>query len=212
MSDDPFARLGGGVWFLQIWLFYYFPKLRSPEFALPLGAAIGIGLMSYSTKLSNDELLSFFRSPNLSAAFMFIPCDGVPSIEWLEEYAKFEKLSLSEARTKLKIAFTASRSFIIGGCSSSMNATISYRPYWPCLWGRQFGYEQCIPDTLPKPPTMISKNFLDTVKQQNSNLLDPLIKVPFASPKAFLSWWASQYKEMVPLSLDAFLSGNSLFF
>ena len=114
---------------LQIWLFYYFPKLRSPDFALPLGAAIGIGLMSCSTKLSNEELLSFFRSPNLSAAFMFIPCDGVPSIEWLEEYAKLEKLSLSEARTKLKIAFIASCSFIIGGCSSSINATILYRPY-----------------------------------------------------------------------------------
>ena len=64
------------------------------------------------------------------------------------------------------------------------------------------------PSLCIEKPTMKEKPW----EQQNSNLLDPLIKVPFASPKAFLSWWASQYKEMVPLSLDAFLSGNSLFF
>ena len=168
--------------------------------------------MSCSTNLNSTELFSFFYSPNLSTVDMFIsPKDPFPNIKQLTEYAKQEGLTLPATKTKVDTAFITSCTFIIGGCSLSPKATIAYKPYWSCLWGHQFGYYQCIPGVQPKPSAMISKNFIREIKQQNSNLLSPLINVSTSCSKAFSSWWPSQYKDMVPLYHDELLSGKSLF-
>ena len=42
VSEEPFSKIGGGTWFLQIWLFHYFPKLRSTTFAPSDDVPVGV--------------------------------------------------------------------------------------------------------------------------------------------------------------------------
>ena len=60
VSEMPYKRVGGSLWFVQIWLFAYFPKLSGvdsfPSMYLGLSAA-----RSFRT-VSSDFLFSFFLS------------------------------------------------------------------------------------------------------------------------------------------------------
>ena len=58
MSEIPYQRVEGALWFVQIWLFAYFPELSSansfPSMSLGLSAAQCI------KTISSDSLSSFF--------------------------------------------------------------------------------------------------------------------------------------------------------
>ena len=60
VSKLPYQRVGGALWFVQIWLFSYFPELSGvdyfPSMSLGLSAAQSI------RTISSDSLSSFFLS------------------------------------------------------------------------------------------------------------------------------------------------------
>ncbi|XP_065854978.1 uncharacterized protein [Euphorbia lathyris] len=59
VSTEPFARLGGNLWIVQLWLLAYFPQLRSS----PLNTSMPIGrsLMSCITKITQtNKFFNFF--------------------------------------------------------------------------------------------------------------------------------------------------------
>ena len=56
--DKPYHKVGGALWFIQMWLFAYFPELsdREPTFYKTLGLHVAHSLRT----MPSDDLMSFF--------------------------------------------------------------------------------------------------------------------------------------------------------
>ena len=70
ISDEPYYRVGGALWFVQMWLFAYFPKLldKDPTFFQTLGLhvvhSLSNDLMFFFLGLVDQALVHLFLKPN----------------------------------------------------------------------------------------------------------------------------------------------------
>ena len=81
VSELPYQRVGGALWFVQIWLFTYFPELLGvntfPSMSLGLSAAQSI------RTISSNSLYSFFLSlENRSLSQLYLKPDTISSPTW----------------------------------------------------------------------------------------------------------------------------------
>ena len=81
VSKLPYQRVGGALWFVQIWLFSYFPELSGvnyfPSMSLGLSAAQSIRTIS-SDSLSSFFLILAYRS----LSQLYLKSDTVSSLTW----------------------------------------------------------------------------------------------------------------------------------
>ena len=81
VSELPYQRVGGALWFVHIWLFAYFPELLGvdsfPSMSLGLSAAQSI------MTISLDSLSSFFLSlADRSLYQLYLKLDAISSPTW----------------------------------------------------------------------------------------------------------------------------------
>ena len=60
VSEIPYQRVGGALWFVQIWLFTYFPELSGVDSFLSM--SLGLSAAQSIRTISSDSLSSFFLS------------------------------------------------------------------------------------------------------------------------------------------------------
>ena len=58
VSEIPYRRVGGALWFVHIWLFTYFPELLGAE-SFP-SMSLGLNVAQSIRTISSDSLSSFF--------------------------------------------------------------------------------------------------------------------------------------------------------
>ena len=76
MTEVPYHRAGGALWFVQIWLFAYFPELSGANslLSMPLGLSAAQSIKTIST----DSLYSFFLSfAYLSLSQLYLKFDTI---------------------------------------------------------------------------------------------------------------------------------------
>ena len=60
VSELPYPRVGGALWFVKIWLFAYFPELSDVD-SFP-SMSLGLSATQSITTISSYSLSSFFLS------------------------------------------------------------------------------------------------------------------------------------------------------
>ena len=60
VSEIPYQKVGGGLWFVQIWLFAYFPELSGVDSFLSM--SLGLSVSQSIRTISSDSFSSFFLS------------------------------------------------------------------------------------------------------------------------------------------------------
>ena len=58
MSEIPYQRVGRALWFVQIWLFAYFPELSGADFFSSM--SLGLSVAQSIRTISLDSLSFFF--------------------------------------------------------------------------------------------------------------------------------------------------------
>ena len=81
VTEVPYHRVGGSLWFVQIWLFAYFLELSGvdsfPSMSLGLSAAQSIKV------IFSDSLSSFFLSlADRSLSQLYLKLDTISSPSW----------------------------------------------------------------------------------------------------------------------------------
>ena len=56
--DEPFHRVGSTLWFVQMWLFAYFPELLGQD--LTFFETLGLHAMCFLCSMPFDDLMEFF--------------------------------------------------------------------------------------------------------------------------------------------------------
>ena len=103
--DEPYHRVGGALWFVQMWLFAYFPKLsnRKPTSYKTLGLHVTHSMLT----MPFDNLMSFFLGlVDQALIHLFFRLDFVHISAWIQILAysqpylhDFESLVVSSSIT-----------------------------------------------------------------------------------------------------------------
>ena len=81
VSEIPYQRVGGALWFVQIWLFAYFPELSGVE-SFP-SMSLGLIVTQSIRTISSYSLSSFFLSlVDRSLSQLYLKPDTISSITW----------------------------------------------------------------------------------------------------------------------------------
>ena len=93
------------------------------------------------------------------------------------------------------------RALISGGCftfsSSLFTSPTSLQPYLPCLWARQFGFQQFIPTLPPLPYVQLD---FELVQKLVKDYQTPSCSIRFTSlsmTQPFSSWWNIIFDELL---------------
>ena len=143
VSDEPYHRVGGALWFVQKWLFAYFPELsdKEPTFYMTLGLHVAHSLHT----MPSDDLMSFFLGLVDGALLhLFFRPDSVHNSAWNEILASSQPY-LHDFESPVAFANATFRVLILGGFfafSSLFSASpSSIWTYLLCLWARQFCFQ-----------------------------------------------------------------------
>ena len=114
VTEVPYHRVGRALWFVQTWLFAYFPELLGadsfPSMSLDLNAVQSI------RTISTDSLSSFFLNlANRSLSQLYLKPDTISSPSWQQILSSSTPYLLD---FKFPSAFlnTICRVLIYGGC------------------------------------------------------------------------------------------------
>ena len=58
VSDEPYHRVGGALWFVQMWLFAYFPELSDSDHTS--FKTLGLYVVHSLHTMPSNDLMSFF--------------------------------------------------------------------------------------------------------------------------------------------------------
>ena len=81
VTEVPYHRVGGALWFVQIWLFAYFPELSSADSfpSMPLGLSATQSIRTIST----NSLFFFFLSlADCSLFQLYLKPDTISCTSW----------------------------------------------------------------------------------------------------------------------------------
>ena len=132
----PYQGVGGALWFVQIWLFPYFPELSGadsfPSMSLSLTVAQSIRTISL------DSLSSFFLSMAVRSLLqLYLKPDTIPNPTW-QQILNSSTPYLLDFKYSSAFLSTVCRVLISGGCYAfSPQMSFSYAvflPCLPCLW------------------------------------------------------------------------------
>ncbi|XP_065853650.1 uncharacterized protein [Euphorbia lathyris] len=217
VSNEPFTRLGGNLWIVQLWLLAYFPQLQSS--VLDTSMPIGRSLMSCRTKMTQTrKFFKFFSclkdKPPLRFTYCFsrLPESG--------RIMKASTINLDETYEMWK-SFLSTRFLHVGATfkPTITGTTTCFELYWPALCARQFGLIQVI----PAPPLLPLEERYKASESRVHRLLNDgfhfkLSKVGKASSivtNEFDQWWSlrlpylQQKVEASGKFLDLLLSTSS---
>ncbi|KZV39575.1 hypothetical protein F511_02038 [Dorcoceras hygrometricum] len=150
VANNPLSRLGGVVWFLQIWAAAYFSKLFSfPDSPDPLTI---ISLMQGRFDLSAVEFTAFLQDKSFDELTPPPkPHIGSFSQPWITAHPRYQDESKESIFVILFTACVHHR-FLIVDCvggrpsvAAKDNVGWSFELYNPALFARQFGLFQVIP-------------------------------------------------------------------
>ena len=135
VSDEPYHRVCGALWFVQMWLFAYFSKLsnREPTSYMTLGLHVVHSLRT----IPFDDLMSFFFGlVDQALVHLFLRHDFVHISAWNQILASSQPYPHDFDNFMASTSATC-RVLISGGCfafSSSLSASSSsLQSYLPCL-------------------------------------------------------------------------------
>ena len=133
--DEPYHKVGGALWFVQMWFFAYFLELLDgePTFYMTLGLYVAHSLRT----MPSNDLMSFFLGLVYRAlVHLYLRPDYVHISAWNHILASSQPY-LHDFESPLASSSAAYRVLISRGCftfSSLMSASpASLQPYLPCL-------------------------------------------------------------------------------
>ena len=132
----PYQGVGGALWFVQIWLFPYFPELSGSE-SFP-SMSLGLSVAQSIRTISLDSLSSFFFSMvERSLLQLYLKPDTIPSLTW-QQILNSSTPYLLNFKYSSTFLSTVCKVLISGGCYDfSPHMSFSYAvflPYLPSLW------------------------------------------------------------------------------
>ena len=88
VSNEPYHKVGGALWFVQMWLFSYFPKLSNKE---PTSyKTLGLYVMHSLRTMPSDDLMSFFLDlVERALVLLFFRPDSVHISTWKLDFGFF---------------------------------------------------------------------------------------------------------------------------
>ena len=159
--DYPYHKVGGALWFIQMWFFAYFLELsdREPTSYKTLGLHVTYSLRT----MPSDDLMPFFLGlVDKALVHLYLRPDSVHISAWnkiLDSYQPY----MQDFESLFASASTTCRVLISGGClafSSLMSASpASLQSYLPCLWDHQFRFQQFISALPPLPSSQLDLAF-----------------------------------------------------
>ena len=141
--DEPYYKVGGALWFVQMWFFAYFPELSDKE---PTSYKnLGLHVAHSLRMMASDDLMSFFLGlVDRALIHLYLRPNSVHISYWSKIMASSQPY-LQDFESPLASTSAVCRVLISKGCfafSSSMSASpTSLQPYLPCLWAHQFGFQ-----------------------------------------------------------------------
>ena len=143
VSDEPYYRVGGAFWFVQMWLFVYFPKLldKDPTSFQTLGLHV---VHSLRTMPSDDLMFFFLAVVDQALVHLFFKANSIHISTWNQILA-FSQPYLHVFESYTTYANITCRVLISGGCSAFSSllfaSPTSLQSYLPSLWAHQFGFQ-----------------------------------------------------------------------
>lgn len=210
VSDAPLSKLNGDLWILQMWLFSYFPELKSP-------------LGNITDNYSWRELLSYHSDYTVSEAFSFMHlCHFIPQstiladhYPWISHVTNMKQTSVSSIIDAVKITILHPRFLVPDGTSPREVNINSFEFYNPSLYPPQLGMCPCIhssvlylPQSLSDMMTLeISQKRLTSLTlielyEQIKNFKSPIIMNPISKCDDYFSWWNARYVALIPDVLE----------
>ena len=196
VTKVPYHRVGGALWFVQIWLFAYFLELSSVDSfpSLPLGLSTTQSIRIIST----NSLSSFFLSlANHSLSQLYLKPDTISRTSWQQILSSSTPYLLD---FKYLSAFlnTICRVLISRVCYAfSPQLSSSSIVFLPYLWACQFGFTQFIPSfpSLPsKPPTIA---LVDQLTQSYQIPTYGLKTIMLSNVASFSAWWSIRFDDLI---------------
>ena len=146
VSDEPYHKVGGALWFVKMWFFAYFPELsdKEPTSYKTLRLHVAHSLRT----MHSDYLMSFLLGlVDPAMIHLYFRPGFVHILAWNHIMASSQPY-MQDFENPLASSSFACRALISGGFfafSSWLSASTT------CLWTSQFGFQQFIP-ALPHLP------------------------------------------------------------
>ncbi|XP_065855347.1 uncharacterized protein [Euphorbia lathyris] len=204
VTNQPFSKLKGGLWLLQLWLFAYFPHLSTGNYR-PESQFLGIDMCYRSYNLSLKEVLRYFQTRIPSSLNALLIC-STRSDSYLPPCARtFSHAASKEDRQWWKM-FCLTRKLHHGTsrARSSRISTTGMVLYATCLWARQFGLFQGIPGPLPFPSSQerhgADEDDITAALNEAETGVERSNGIIFLHPDcpSFDSWWSIVFNSCMP--------------
>ena len=133
--DEPYHCIGGALWFVQMWLLAYFPKVSNQD--LTSFKTLGFHVVHSLLTVPSDDLMSFFLGlTDRALLHMFLKPNFVPLLAWNHTLAS-PRPYLHDFESSIPFTSTTCRVLISRGCFSFLASLSVYstglQPYLPCL-------------------------------------------------------------------------------
>ena len=135
VSDEPYHRASGALWFVQLWLFAYFQKLSDKE--LTSFKSLRLYVVHSLSTMPSDDLVSFFLGlVDQALVQLFLKPDFIYIAAWNQSPTSFHPY-MHDFESSMVSASATCKVLISGGCfafySSLSISPGSLHPYLPCL-------------------------------------------------------------------------------
>ena len=135
VSDEPYHRVGCALWFVQTWLFAYFPEFSSYD--ITSLKTLGLHVMRSLRTMPFDDLTAFFLGlADRALLYLFLKPDYVHLLAWNQTLASSQPY-LHDFETFITFTSTTCRVLISGGCFAFYTllsaSSASLQPYLPCI-------------------------------------------------------------------------------
>ena len=110
--DEPYHRVSGALWFLQMWVFAYFPKLldRKPTSYKTLGLHVTHSLRT----MPSDNLMSFLGLVDRALVHLFLKPNSIHFSVW-NHISASSKPYLHDFESSVASTNATCRVHILGG-------------------------------------------------------------------------------------------------
>ncbi|XP_075496156.1 uncharacterized protein LOC142533314 [Primulina tabacum] len=140
VNDAPLSKLSGAMWFLQMWLFSYFPELKFPPGLLSERLSWR-ELIYFQSHFTIAGVCSFMRSLPFSRAvhcphFLTITAEEYP---WVGHMAASKKINVSSLVENVRTVILHPRFLVHDGTSPRDQSTHVFEFYNPALNPSQLG-------------------------------------------------------------------------
>ncbi|WCJ40075.1 hypothetical protein M5689_021008 [Euphorbia peplus] len=211
VTKDPFTKLGGCVWIVQLWLFSYFPALRSGG-SLVDGFA-GMRVSPCECTLGYRDALSFFFNLKMATKDYFIFHENQLDLPLLAR--TYYNGSATPEGNNLWLTFLKPISLHVGARIKTKGQGVypCLESYVPLFWSRQFGLTQLktnVPQTWLSNRNPKNKHeVLAHLKLSKTPALASIVvHCPFSAEVAhteFETNWRLTFETLLPENPGSFL-------